>query len=182
MHHIPTRRTFGVCLLDGDDFARVMGRLHQAESFGSNPLLLPTILLSTSVHQTLSVQTGTFKECSELEVIMGFDDDDHEVVFDQLANFTRMPQRLNVLSTRIASTQYCYSSCVAALDCLEDQLQTLSGGYCSSVSAELHDQMMYFRACLEHTGFITNRDNTIVQSMTQTVRISLAASVQNLCL
>ncbi|KAI4685934.1 uncharacterized protein J4E88_003771 [Alternaria novae-zelandiae] len=173
MHNGPTRRTFGVCLVEEDDIARVIGRLQHAQSFGSNPLLLPIVLLSMSVHDIRSMQTEVFMECLELEETMGFDDENHEVAFDQMANFTRIPQRLNVLSSRLANTQYYCSCCVQALDCLEYQLQTLPDGYCTKVSTELQEQMIYFRVCSENIGFISKRGNTLVQSMTQTIHANL---------
>lgn len=165
--------------MDEDDIARVMGRLQHAQSFGSNPLLLPTVLLSMSVHDFRSMQTEVFMECLELEETMGFDDEKHEVAFDQMANFTRIPQRLNVLSSRLASTQYYCSCFVQVLDCLQDQLQNLPDGHCTKISAELQEQMIYFRVCSEDIGFISKRGNTLVQSMTQTVRISIPTTVKS---
>lgn len=182
MQNGPMRRTFGVCLVEVNDVARVIGRLQHAQSFGSNPLLLPIILLSMSVHMIRSKQTEVFVECLELEGTMGFDDENYEIAFDQMANFTRIPQHLNVLSSRLASIQYYCSCFVQALDRLEDQLQALPDGYCTSVAAELQEQMVYFRACSENIGFISKRGDTLVQSMTQTVRIYPTISVKDVCL
>jgi len=182
MHNGSMRRTFGVFLVEADDSARVVERLKHAQSFGSNPLILPIILLSMSVHTIRSLQTETLMKCLKLEETMGFDDENDEVAFDQMANFTRIPQRLNVLSSHLASSQYYCSSFVQALDHLEDQLRSLPDGYCTSVSAELQEQMVYLRACSEHIGFTSNRGNTIVQSMTQAVRVSLTTSIKSLYL
>jgi len=182
MCNSPMRRTFGVCLVQEGDVARVIRRLQQAQSYGSNPLLFPIIVLRIHVDTLQSTQTETFEECLELEETMGFDDENHEVAFDQMENFTRIPQRLNVLSADIANTQYFCSACVEAVDFLEDQLQTLPDGYRTSISTGLHEQMMYLRACSENVGFYSKRGNALVQSMTQTVRISLATSVKTLCL
>ena len=182
MHHIPTRRTFGVCLVEENDVARFTGELRHAQSFGSNPLLFPIVILCMSLTALRSIQEETSEECTELEETMGLNDENHEVAFNQMANFTRIPQRLNVLSAQLANIQWYCSAYVEALNSLEDQLQALPDGYGTSVFTELHEQMTYSRSCLEHIGFITKRDNIIVQSMIQTVRISLATSVENLCL
>ncbi|KAI4954827.1 hypothetical protein J4E86_006137 [Alternaria arbusti] len=120
-----------------------------------------------------SIQEETSEECTELEETMGLNDENHEVAFNQMANFTRIPQRLNVLSAQLANIQWYCSAYVEALNSLEDQLQALPDGYGTSVFTELHEQMTYSRSCLEHIGFITKRDNIIVQSMIQTVHVNL---------
>lgn len=182
MYNSSMRRTFGVCLVESDEVTRVIGRLQHAQSFASNPLLLPIILLSMNVNVIWKMQSEAVRDYLGLEVKMGYIDEDYKTSFDQEKEFKEIPQRLNVLSSQLANMQYFCSCFLQALDCLDEQLQTLPDGHCTGIAKELQEQMVYFRVCSETIGRTSQRGNATVQSMTQTVRIPLTISVKDQCL
>ena len=179
-YNSPLRRTFGVCLVAAEKIDRIIGRLERVQSFASNPLLSLVILVSTTVQNIRLEGMEVIDECESLAIETGYDYEDHETDFDQMANYAQMPQRLNVLSSRLATLEYGSSCLIKTLDRLEEQLKSLPSGYCKSVSLELQEQILYFRECSTSNSLITKRCNQIIQSMLQTVRNSLTISAKGL--
>jgi hypothetical protein len=162
-------RTFGLCLLEECDADRFLGRLECAQNFASHPFLSPIILFGMEIHDLRSMGTDLFEDCGRMLTATGYDDEDAEVRLDQMGDLTRIPQRLNVLSNRIASMEYFCSVIIRALDLLEKELRSLPSKHCPSVSVELEEQMVYFRESTMNISFVSERGKNVVQSMVQTV-------------
>jgi hypothetical protein len=164
-------RTFGLCVLDESDMERFLGRIECAQRFAPHPLLSPTILFGMEIHDLRSMGADLIQDCKNMLTVTGYNDEDDEVLLDQMADPTQIPQRLNVLSGRIAGMGYYCSVIIRALDLLETELRSLPSEHYPSVSLELQEQMVYFREATLNISFVSERGKSVVQSMVQTVCI-----------
>jgi len=162
-----------VCLLAERDIYELKERLERAKTLASNPLLALVMLLSIDVDALLSIVSDVYGECEAVEIATGYDLMQSENTLDQMADFTGIPQRLKLLSSRITTITYFCSCLSRTVDGLENILQSLHDVHCNEVSTALQERLAYFRECSTSTNLVADRGNKLVQSMVQTVRIPL---------
>ncbi|KAH6865754.1 hypothetical protein BKA58DRAFT_423030 [Alternaria rosae] len=173
IHDSQTRRAFGVCLVEDIEAHDLKERLEGAKTFASNPLLAPVILLSMDVNGLRLIGRGVYEDCEAVEAATGYNDRRSENTLDQMADFTGIPQRLKVLSSRVATIAYFCSCIFRTIDRLENLLQGLQDVYSNDVSTALQEKMVYFRECSASISLTADRSDKLVQSMVQTVNAEL---------